>query len=176
MTTRTAFDFQWISRLGIAAVLFLSHGRCLIIAGLLVFWLYRKPGSTKRNAGWGGLILSARAVSALLGRPVAEIVQEDQILTTVVDLIMNVSAGLWLAFGIFETALVWLDVREGTAWAFWTVVLATLAVLASWASVSWQFIRCGVRLGFDLPPVAFIYAAMITPIAAVLGWVGLGHV
>jgi hypothetical protein len=173
MTSRTAFDFQWISPLGIAAGLFLSHGICLIIAGLLVFWLYRKPGSTKRNAGWGGLILSARADSAFLGRPVGEVVQEDQMLTTVVDLIMNVSAGLWLAFGIFETALVWFGVREGLAWAFWTVVLANLAVLAGWASISWQFVRRGVRLGFDLPPVAFLYAAIITPIGALLGWIGL---
>lgn len=173
MNGQPAFVFQWFSPVGIAAVLFLSHGICLIIAGLLVFRLYRKPGTTKRNAGWGGLILSARADSAFLGRPVGEMVQEDQMLTTVVDCLMNVSACLWLAFGIFETALIWFGVREGLAWAFWTVVLANLAVLAGWASISWQFIRRGVRLGFDLPPVAFLYAAIITPIAAVLGWIGL---
>lgn len=173
MNTQPAFDFQWFSPLGIAVVLFLSHGICLIIAGFLVFWLYRKPGATKRNASWGGLILSARADSAFLGRPLGEIVQENQTLTTVIDLIMNVSGGLWLAFGIFETALVWFGVREGLAWAFWTVVLCNVAVLAGWAVIAWQFVRRGVLLGFDLPPIAFLYAAIITPIAAVLGWIGL---
>ncbi len=173
MNAQSAFDFQWLSPLGIAAALFLSHGLGLIVAGLLVFWLYRKPGATKRNASWGGIILSPRADSAFLGRPVGEIVQENHMLTTVVDLIMNVSAGLWLAFGLFETALVWFGVRQGLNWAFWTVVLANVAVLAGWFSISWQFTRRGVRLGFDLPPVAFLYAAVITPIAVVLGWVGL---
>jgi hypothetical protein len=174
MSNQPAFDFQWLSPLGIATALFLIHGALLIFLGFLVFWLYRKPGTTKRYAGMGGLILSARADSAFLGRPVSEIVEENHVLTAVYDLTFNVSAGLWLAFGLFETALIWFGVRAGLAWAFWTVVLANLAVLTGWASISWQFTRRGVRwLGFDLPPVAFLYAAIITPIAAILGWIGL---
>ena len=174
MNTQPGFDFQWISPLGIAAALFLIHGVLLIFLGILVFWLYRKPGTTKRYAGMGGLILSARADSAFLGRPVSEIVQENHVLAAVYDLTFNVSAGLWLAFGIFETALIWFGVREGLAWAFWTVVLANVAVLAGWIAIARQCTLRGVRwLGFDLPPVAFLYAAIITPIALVLGWIGL---
>src|SRR5689334_8668410 len=121
MNTQPAFDFQWFSPLGIAAALFLSHGLLLIFLGSLCFWLYRKAGTTKRYAGQGGLILSGRADSAFLGRPVSEIVQENHTLTAVMDLNMNIAAGLWLAFGIFETALVWFGVREGLAWALWVV-------------------------------------------------------
>ncbi len=172
MNSQSTFMFRWLSPLGIAATIFLIHGLMVIAAALAAFWLYRRPGGTKCYAGRGGLILSGRADSAFLGRPVSEVIQENKILTTVQDLVMKIWAGWWLSFGIFEVALVWFGVRQGLAWAFWTVVFSNLVVLAGFASVAREFIRHGVRLGFDLPPVA-LYAMIGTPIGALLGWMGL---
>ena len=172
MNGQPTFDFQWLSPLGIAAIIFLIHGVMVIVAALAAFWLYRRPGGTKRYAGRGGLLLSGRTDSAYLGRSVSEIIEENKILTTVTDLIMKIWAGWWLSFGVFEVALVWFGVRQGLVWAFWTVVFSNLVVLAGFASVAREFIRRNVRLGFDLPPVA-LYALICTPIAIVLGFIGL---
>ena len=167
--------FRWLSPFGIASALFLVHGVLTAVIGVLSLFLFHLPaiGSSTRMAETGGIILSGRMDSQYFGRPLGDFVREHREMVQVVDLLMDVRAGLWTSFGICETALVWFGMRQRQPWAFWTVALANLGSLAGWVSIALQFARRGVTLGLDLPPVVFLYAAITTPVATILGWLGL---
>lgn len=51
--------------------------------------------------------------------------------------------------------------------------LANVATLAGWLAVILPFVQKRIPLGFDMPPVVLIMAAVVLPIAAILGWIGL---
>ena len=46
--------------------------------------------------------------------------------------IVDLGCALWLAFGIFQLGVVWFGLRQGQAWALWTVASADLAQLIGW--------------------------------------------
>ncbi len=107
------------------------------------------------------------------GRDTRDIIASNPVMVQVDGYAMYVRVGLWLAFGIFQVALVWFGVRNGEAWAFWTVVLANVAALAGWVMVAIPFVQKGVPLGLDLPPVVFLLPMFTVPVATILGWIGL---
>ncbi|MBX7237111.1 MAG: hypothetical protein K1X65_22195 [Caldilineales bacterium] len=174
MTTQPASDFRWLSPLGVSVSLFLAQGALTIFVALLVFAINHRIMERRADYADGGIILSGRMDSLLFGRDLREILVSDPILVQVDMYTMYVRVGLWLAFGIFQVALVWFGVRNGEAWAFWTVVFANVAALAGWFFVAAPFVQKGIPLGLDLPPVVFLLPLVLMPVATLLGWIGLG--
>ena len=173
MNTPPAFEFSWLSPLGLSAALFLIQGVLTVFVALLVFVINQRIMERRADYADGGIVLSGRMDSLLFGRDLREILRSDPILVQVDMYTMYVRVGLWLAFGIFQVALVWFGMRNGEAWAFWTVVLANVAALAGWVLVALPFVQKGVPLGLDLPPVVFLWPMFSVPVATLLGWMGL---
>lgn len=173
MDTQPTFNFQWLSPLGISVSLFLVQGVLTMFVALLVFVINQRIMERRADYAEGGIVLSGRMDSLLFGRDLREILLSDPILVQVDMYTMYVRVGLWLAFGIFQVALVWFGVRNGEVWAFWTVVLANVAALTGWLLVAIPFVQKGVPLGLDLPPIVVLLPITVVPVATVLGWIGL---
>lgn len=165
----TMSNFQWFSPLGISVLLFLLHGILMVIAGGGFLFFYRNLGETRKQ----GILMSERMDRAFFGRSAIEIYRDNPELLTIVDLLMDVRTGLWLAFGIFELTVTWYALGAGQMWALWTLFVANFGMWLGYAAVSLRFIQRGVRLGLDVPPVIFGIPTILIPIATVLGWVGL---
>lgn len=131
MSVQPAFEFQWLSPLGISVALFLGYGALNALVGVVI------PGLSRR-LGTNGLPQHR------------------------VDLLSM----LWLAFGIFQLAVVWFGLREGQTWALWVLGAADLAQLAGW-------VFYGIQTRDWYAPL-FLYAAVSVIPAILLGWIGLG--
>jgi hypothetical protein len=168
MNTQPNFDFQWLSSLGVSVILFSLFGLLSLVVGLMIPFLFRKIDDLPA----GILFFSQRTDSELLGRPTSDLIQEDSALAKLRFLYTYWLAGLCVAFGIFQLALTWFGLRNGQAWALWTLTLADLALLPYYVRTLRVYTGRGIslRLG-DLPP---LYSLLVLiPIAAVLGWFGL---
>lgn len=170
--TPVALEFRWLSPLGISVSLFLLQGVLTIFVASLVLVINQRIMERRVDYADGGILLSGRMDSLFFGRDIRDIVS-DPLMIQVDMYTMYVRAGLWLAFGIFQVALVWFGVRNGEVWAFWTVVLANIAALIGWLLVVAPFVQRGIALGFDLPPVVLLMPVISVPVATVLGWMGL---
>ncbi len=173
MNTQPTFNFQWLSPLGLSVSLFLIQGGLTVFVALLVFVINQRIMERRADYAYGGIVLSDRMDSLFFGRNTRDIIVSNPVMVQVDGYAMYVRVGLWLAFGIFQVALVWFGMRNGEAWAFWTVVLANVAALAGWVLVAIPFVQKGVPLGFDLPPVVFLLPMFVVPVATILGWIGL---
>jgi hypothetical protein len=56
-------------------------------------------------------------------------------------------AATFLAFGVMQLAVAWFGLREGHAWALWTLVVGDLVALPYWAAMIRTYIRHGAPLG-----------------------------
>jgi hypothetical protein len=76
-----------------------------------------------------------------------------------------------MSFGIVYVTIAWVALRRGQWWAFWTLVVSSLAVLPYYALIAVTYASFGVSLN-DLyrpfSPVVLLVAA-----ATALGWWGL---
>ncbi len=79
--------------------------------------------------------------------------------------VVDLLSMLWLAFGTFQLSVVWFGLHKGQAWALWILAAADLAQLAGWVLYGAQ--------AHDWSAPQFLYAAVFTIPAIVLGWIGL---
>ncbi len=173
MNTQSTFEFRWLSPLGISVSLFLMQGVLTVFVAVLVLVINQRIMERRVDYADGGILLSGRMDSLFFGRDLRELIRSDPLLVQVDMYTMYVRAGLWLAFGIFQMALIWFGMRNGEEWAFWTVVLANVAALIGWLLVVIPFVQKGVLLGLDMPPIVFLLPIVVVPVASVLGWIGL---
>ncbi len=169
MNLQTTINFQWLSPLGVSVALFLLHGVLMIIVGGGALFYYRRLGDARMR----GALMSERMDNEYFGRPFQVVQANNPDLLIIGDLLMDVRAGLWLAFGIFEVTVTWYGLREGQAWALWTLFLGHLAMWLGYAVVSLRFLQRGVRLGLDAPSLIFTIPPFLAPVATLLGWIGL---
>jgi hypothetical protein len=172
MVAQSLTEFRWFTPLGVAVFLFLLQGLLTIVASLIAI-VFNPRITTAPYRIEGGFLLSGRMDSLFYGKSMAEIIQANPQLLEIDRYTLYVRAGIWLAFGIFQIALTWFGIRQGQVWAFWTVVLANIVALAGWLAVILPFVRKGIPLGLDLPPVVLLLAVLILPIAGTIGWIGL---
>lgn len=172
MNTPTGFEFRWLSPLGASILLFLLQGILTGIACLIVFAFSPKITAASYRES-GGFLLSGRMDSLFYGKSIKDLIQDNPQLLEIDRYSLYVRAGIWLGFAIFQIALAWFGMRQGQAWALWTIVLANIAALAGWLAVILPFVQKRIPLGLDLPPVVLVMAAAILPVATVLGWIGL---
>ena len=168
MNPQSRFDFQWLSALGVSVILFSLFGLLSLVVGIVIPLLFRKINVLPA----GILFFSKRTDTELFGRPTSDLIQEDSALATLRFLYTTWLAGLCLSCGIFQLALTWFGLRNGQAWALWTLTLADLALFPYYVRTLRVYTGRGIplRLG-DLPP---LYSLLVLiPIAAVFGWFGL---
>src|SRR5262245_16681519 len=114
MHAQSAFEFQWLSPLGISVSLFLVQGVLTAFVALLVLVINRRvSGVARADWGDGGLVLSGRMDSSFFGRDMRAVIRNDPVMAQADLYTMYVRAGLWLAFGIFQISLVWFGMRDG---------------------------------------------------------------
>ena len=164
--------FHWLSPLGISVFLFLLQSVLTMVTCFIVFAMGQQITTAPYREN-GGFLLSGRMDSLFFGKSIRQIIDDNPQLLEIDRYSLYIRAGIWLAFGIFQISLAWFGMRQGQAWAFWTIVLGNIAALAGWVAVLLPFVRKGIPLGFDLPPVVLTLAAAILPIATIFGWIGL---
>lgn len=168
MTTESTFNFQWLSLLGISTILFLLFGLLNVLVGVLTPILVRPDRLDSTNI----LLMSERTDTTLFGGSPSELVAQNKHLGLLRQLLLFWMAGLLLSFGLFQLAVTWFGLRQGQAWALWTLTVSDLAMLPYWSLILTTYVRGGVVPGVgDVPPL-LLYLAVI-PIAALLGWLGL---
>ena len=172
MSTNPLSEFRWLSPLGVSVILFILQAVLTIVASLIVLTLNPRITTTAYRVE-GGFMLSGRIDSLFFGKSIEQIIKDNPQLQEIDRYALYVRAGLWVAFGFFQIALAWFGMRQGQAWAFWTIVLSNIAALAGWLMVIHPVVQKRIPLGFDLPPVVLLLAGVILPIAGILGWIGL---
>lgn len=168
MSNPPAFEFQWLSPLGISVALFLLNGILYILIGALT------PLLLNKGVGPIMLIVSPRTDSIVFGRAPAEILRDDPALFQLRTILLRIIGGLLFTAGCFHLALTWFGLRQGQAWALVALAVGGFAVLPFWYLALRPYFREGVNLTlFDAPPFMWVPAALLIP-AVVLGWIGLG--
>src|SRR3989304_5551281 len=118
MNAQTTFNFQWLSPLGIAVVLFLLSSAINIltpIAGL--FLLHRYGPISPQTSQY--FAFSARADEAWLGKPPAQLVEEFPGLRRLYLLLVDFTEAFALGFALLTIGLAWFGLRTGQGWALW---------------------------------------------------------
>lgn len=159
------FEFRWLRPLGISVVLFLLFGVMNVFVGGMIPFLTRADQATY-------LLMSERTDSVLFGDTPAGLGKINETLGLFRYLLLLWLAGLFLGFGLFQLAVTWFALRQGQAWALWTLTVSDLVMLPYWFLILSTYIRGGVTPAIgDLPPL--ISYLVVIPIAALLGWLGL---
>jgi len=167
MNPQSAFNFQWLSPLGVSVVLFLLYGAIYLLIGVLT------PIMVDSSVSPGILIVSGRPDTAVLGDTPENLRQNNPALVKLRSIILNMLAGMLVAAGVMIVALAWFGVRQGQAWALGTLAVAGVAVLPFWYLVFRPYFAAGVSLTLgDLPPFMWVPAVLLLP-AVILGWFGL---
>jgi hypothetical protein len=117
-------DFRWRSLLGVSVTLFLAWG--LLNAALAVYVPYTLH--TGGPSALGGLVLSAEADEALLGRTFTSIDAADPRLAAYLVAFMDTMCAQMMGVAIAYIGIVWFGVRRGQSWALG--VAAFSAVMA----------------------------------------------
>jgi hypothetical protein len=160
--------FTWGSPLGVGVALFLVTGVVHFLIGVLA------PVMMNTEVG-RSMILSPRTDAVLFGRPMAELLRDDRALATARTILFSMLAGMLVGAGVLEMALAWFGLRQGQAWAFWTLVVEGVALVPFWVMVLAPYVRAGARPGLgDTPPFMWVPAALLVP-AAVLSFIGLSR-
>lgn len=159
---------NWLSLLGISVILFLLFGLLNVLIGALIPLFIRPDRLVTSNI----LFMSERTDTVLFGGSPSELVAQNKPLGQLRQLLLYWLAGLLLSFGLFQLGVTWFGLRQGQAWALWTLTVSDLAMLPYWFLILISYARGGVTPGIgDVPPL-LPYLAVI-PIAAVLGWLGM---
>lgn len=151
------------SLLDVGAVLFALAGAFQFVIGILTAFL----GFPVAIVG-----LSARTDAAMWGSPSATLLQYR----VVHDLRTHhviVIASLLCGLGVMQTAVAWVGVRSGEAWAIAALTACGAIMLPWWIAMVVQFRRSGVkvRLG-DVQPFVWVHVALWIP-AVAFSWAGL---
>lgn len=159
---------QW-SPLGIGVALFLAWGAFNVVIGVLAsIIVWRSPDATLG-------VFSPRSDAVLFGAPTDRISVEQPAALIVRRLLLLWLAGVLIAFGVTAIALTWFGLRRGEPWALVALGAAAVATLVSAGLVVDPYIRRRAPLGLgDIPPL-FTVAAVLTPPAVVLSWIGLAQ-
>lgn len=166
MNAQPAFEFRWLSPLGISVALFLFYGAFYIFIGALT------PVMMNTEVGRQVTVSSVEKDNALLGGPLPELMQSDPALAKMRTMLMNMVGGLLVAAGILVIAVTWFGLRQGQMWALVTLALVSIVVLPFWWLVFRPFAEAGITVGLALPPFMLVPGLLLLP-AAVLGWIGL---
>ena len=167
MNAQPTFEFQWLSPLGIAVIIFLLEGILFNLIGGLALLLLN------RNVGPSLLIVSNRTDSIVFGRSPEDLLRDDPALFKLRTILLHIMSGLLFALGCFHVAVVWFGLRQGQPWALAVLAIVGFAVLPFW----WVALRpylvreVALTLG-DVPPFMWIPALLLLP-AVFLGWIGL---
>ena len=162
-------SFHWLSPLGIGVGLFLAWGAFNVVIGVLAPVLLRAASDAVPSL----LVISPRADAVVFGADPERILKEQTAVPLVQRLLWQWFAGVLIAFGAATIAITWFALRRGEAWALVVLAIAAVATLASAGLVLETYVRRGAPLGLgDIPPL-FTTAAILTPPAFVLSWIGL---
>jgi hypothetical protein len=154
-----------------SAVLFGLCGLLSLAVGLFVPFAIRAGGSGL--AGPPGLF-HPRPDAALFGsEPISE---HDAARVRILGIMLfDWLSGALVSAGILELGVVWFGLARGEGWAYVTLVLGNLALAPYYALIVRRYVRAGARLRLlEVPPVMWVPAVLV-PIAAVLGWIGLSN-
>ena len=126
MSTTSAFDFHWLSLLGVSVALFLFYGAFYIFIGALT------PIPADTEMGRQVTVSSPEKDNALLGGRTPDLLQASPALAKMRAMLLNIVGGLLFAAGILVIAVTWFGLRQGQMWALVTLALAGVAVLPFW--------------------------------------------
>lgn len=138
-----SFEFRWLSLLGIATILFLLFGLLNVLIGVLTPFLIRPDRLVTSNI----LFMSERTDTVLFGGSPSELVALNKPLGLLRQLLLFWLAGLFLGFGLVHLALTWFGLRQGQAWALWTLTVSDLAMLPYWFLILNTYARGGCDTG-----------------------------
>ena len=168
MNTSSTFNFRWRSWLGLTVAIFLLWG------ALNAFLATFVPVSLHRNgagAVGGTLVLGANEDTALLGRPLAAIAQDDPKLNAFLVTFMDTMCAQMMAYAIVHLAVVWFALRRGQAWALWTVGAAAVVSFLYFVPIMMTYARFAVPVGESMRNIAIPIVIVLAVTA--LGWFGL---
>jgi hypothetical protein len=170
----TAGSFEWFSPLGAAVALLLTCSAVyalIAVGGLVVTHRYgvgRVPASPS-------IFLSADVEADLFGRATVTVLDTTPGLGRILGIVMDAFLAMMLGFALLLAAIAWFAVPTGEAWALGAAVIGQIVMLAIyWLVAIGPFLR---EAGVSYPQVWHPYAVVPTilvPIAAILGWIGLG--
>lgn len=123
LNPQSAFNFQWLSPLGVSVVFFLLYGAIYLLVGILV------PIMTDSRADQGGLIITGRTDAVFFGDTPEHIRQTNPALIKLRGIVLNMLAGMLFTAGVMVVALAWFGLRAGHAWDLGTLAIAGVAVL-----------------------------------------------
>lgn len=167
MPDQVAFDFRWLSPLGLSVALFLLYGGFYVFIGALT------PALSDTEMGRQIGIISARTDRILFGDSPENLLRNDPALARARTIIFNMLGGVLVAAGILVMAVAWFGLRQGQAWALWTLCLAGVVVVPFWWLVFQPYFQAGAPLSFsDIPPFMKVPGVLLIP-AFVSGWIGL---
>lgn len=166
MNATSAFDFHWLSPLGISVALFLFYGAFYIFIGVLT------PVMADTEMGRQVTISSPEKDNALLGGRTSDLLQANPAMAKLRSMLLNIVGGLLVAAGSLVIAVTWFSLRQGQLWALVALALAGVVVLPFWWLVFRPFAEAGIRVGLALPPFMLIPGVLLMP-AVVIGWIGL---
>lgn len=162
------FQFRWLSPLGIAVILFLLYGVMNAVSGALTPFFVRPDRLVTANV----LLMSERTDTTLFEGAPQDVMAQNKPLGLLRQLMSIWLGGLMLSFGLLQLAVAWFGLRQGQAWALWTLTVSDLAMAPFWFPILNAYARVGAMPGIgEMPP--FIPFLVAIPIAAVLGWIGL---
>ncbi|HLA98659.1 MAG TPA: hypothetical protein VJL34_09400 [Anaerolineales bacterium] len=159
--------FRWLSPLGISVALFIAIGALWLLIGALTVPFH------KRGAGAEYIFVSGRTDKAFFGQTPEDLLTSIPALSKLRTMLLTVIAGFLLLAGSLFIFVAWFGLRQGQAWALFSLAGGCLLALLLWALAlrPYTVARIPLALG-DLPPFMWVPAALILP-AVILGWIGL---
>lgn len=161
--------FRWRSLLGVSVGLFLAWG--LLNAALAIYVPYTLH--TGSVSALGGLVLSAEADEALLGRTFTSLDAGDPRLAAYLVAFMDSMCAQMMGFAVAFLGIVWFGLRRSQGWA-----LVVAAVSGGVAFVYYlPIFALYARLSVQIVSFAWFLAVPVIAlgVATVLGWIGMGR-
>ena len=166
--------FRWRSLLGLSVTLFLAWG--LLNAALAIYVPYTLHTGSVSAVGSlspGGLVVSAEADEALLGRTFASIDAGDPRLAAYLVAFMDTMCAQMMGFAIAYIGVVWFGLRRGQGWALVVAAVSGVVAFVYYLPIFSLYTRMSVQTGSF---AAFLAVpAIALGVATVLGWIGLGR-
>lgn len=159
--------FRWRSLFGMSVTLFLAWG--LMNAALAVYVPYtlHAGGVT----ALGGLVLTAEADEALLGRTFASIDAQDPGLAGYLVAFMDTMCAQMMGFAVAHVGVVWFGLRRGQGWALGVAAVSGVVAFVYYVPILGVYGRMSVPTGSFAWFLAVPVVALA--LATALGWIGL---
>ncbi len=125
------FQFRWLSPLGIAVILFLLYGVMNAVSGALTPFFVRPDRLATENV----LFMSERTDTTLFEGAPQDVMAQNKPLGLFRQLMSIWLGGLMLSFGLLQLAVAWFGLRQGQAWALWTLTVSDLAMAPFWVLI-----------------------------------------